>query len=84
MKDNKQFVTIATVDQLPQAELMRCLLEDAGISCYIKDAYMGSFISTAVGGIKVEVEREDVENAKKVLASTDTTHSTEEEITQHD
>lgn len=68
MKDNLQFKTVATVDYSPQAELIRTILEDAGIHAYIKDGTVGNFMSILTGGIKVQVEANDYEAAMQFLA----------------
>ena len=59
MKDNLKLVTVAVVDFSSQAEVIRTILEDAGISCYIKDNTVGNFMSVLTGGIKIQVESAD-------------------------
>jgi hypothetical protein len=68
MKDNLKLVTVAVVDFSSQAEVIRTILEDAGISCYIKDNTVGNFMSVLTGGIKIQVESADEEAARRFLA----------------
>ncbi|MBP5557817.1 MAG: DUF2007 domain-containing protein [Bacteroidales bacterium] len=68
MKDNLKLVTVAVVDFSSQAEVIRTILEDAGINCYIKDNTVGNFMSVLTGGIKIQVESADEEAARRFLA----------------
>ncbi|MCQ2280061.1 MAG: DUF2007 domain-containing protein [Bacteroidales bacterium] len=68
MKDNLKLVTVAVVDYSSQAELIRTILEDAGIHAYIKDGTVGNFLSVMTGGIKIQVESADEEAARQFLA----------------
>lgn len=68
MKDNLKLVTVAVVDYSSQAELIRTILEDAGIHAYIKDGTVGNFLSVMTGGIKIQVESADEETARQFLA----------------
>ena len=67
MKDNLKLKTVAVVDYSAQAELIRTILEDAGINAYIKDNTVGNFMSVLTGGIKIQVESADEEAARKFI-----------------
>lgn len=79
MKDNLKLVTVAVVDYSSQAELIRTILEDAGIHAYIKDGTVGNFMSVLTGGIKIQVESADEEAARKFLAENHGEEEAEEE-----
>jgi hypothetical protein len=67
---SKRLVTIATFDQVAQARLAENALKDTGISAMISDenlVAMDWLLSSAVGGVKVQVWEEDVEKAVSVL-----------------
>lgn len=63
-------MTIATFDQAAQAHLAENALKEAGIPAAISDenlVAMDWLLSSAVGGVKVQVWEEDVEKAVSVL-----------------
>ena len=63
--------TIATFDFLPQAEIVRGRLLVEGIDCHLVDQHLvqASWLySPAVGGIKLQVQAEDVLRAQAILA----------------
>ena len=66
----RRLVTIATFDQPAQAQLVKNVLDQAGIQAAIGDEQlvaMDWLLSTAVGGVKVQVWEEDAERAVAVL-----------------
>ncbi len=65
------FVTIASYQDLPLAELARAKLESEGIYCHLLNKYhigLNWLYSQALGGIKIQVRSEDKELAQQVLA----------------
>ena len=78
MKDNLKLKTVAVVDYSSQAELIRTILEDAGITAYIKDNTVGNFKSVLTGGIKIQVESADEAAALKFLAENHEAEGNEE------
>src|ERR1043166_3774479 len=74
------FVTIATFTYPHEAAIIKGRLEAEGIICFLQDeltVQVNNFYSNAVGGIKLKVNKEDVEKAKEILAETDHTASEE-------
>lgn len=66
------FVTVAQFDNMPLAYIAKGRLEAEGIPCFIADENLVQadwFYSLAVGGIKVQVEREFVARARTVLGT---------------
>lgn len=50
--------------------MLRCRLEAAGLTAYIRDEYtvqMNWMLSNAVGGVSVEVADEDLEAAREIM-----------------
>ena len=67
---SRRLVTVATYDLPPIAHIARNALEAAGIKAIISDDQMVGMdwlLSTALGGVKVQVWEEDVERAVVVL-----------------
>lgn len=65
-----KLVTIATFDEGAKARIAQNVLKDAGIQCTIADesiVAMDWLLSTAVGGVKVQVRDEDAERAVAAL-----------------
>lgn len=65
-------VTIASFDFLPQAEIVRGRLLAEGIACELVDQHLVQtdwLYSIAVGGIKLQVEARDVEQALAILSN---------------
>ena len=63
-------VVIASYPSLLEAELVRGRLESAEIPARLKDAHtasMASHLSVAIGGVKVVVHQDDVEEAQALL-----------------
>jgi hypothetical protein len=68
--DLQTLVTIRQFRDLPEALLAKGCLESAGIECFLRDdnlVRLDWFISNFVGGIKLCVRQEDVENAQALL-----------------
>jgi hypothetical protein len=65
-----KLVTVATFDQVVQAQMAADALRAAGIDTMVADAEtvsMDWLLSTAIGGIKVQVREEDAERAVEEL-----------------
>ena len=65
-------VIIATFSKVEEAHLLRMRLEDAGIAAYLRDEntlQWGPWDDIALGGVRVEVADEDVDDARAVLAA---------------
>lgn len=63
-------VTIAVFQYTQEATVAQTLLDAAGIPYYLKDALtveMDPFFSNAIGGVKLQVNEEDVDAAMEVL-----------------
>jgi len=59
--------TVAECASAEQAEVLRSLLADCGVSAYLPDALTVSY-PPIVGGIRVQVADEDAVAARKILA----------------
>lgn len=71
--DESKYVTVATYDYPMDMVTAKNLLESAGIHCYAKDELtveVHNFYSNTIGGIKLQVFEEDVEDAIKIIDST--------------
>lgn len=69
---SEQLVTVARFRDLPEALLAQGMLQAAGIPCELADdniVHMDWFLSNLVGGIRLQVDRDDVGDAEDVLAS---------------
>ena len=67
---SRRMTTVASFDLAPQAQLAKNALEAAGIAVVTADSEivaMDWLISSAVGGVKVQVWEEDAERAAAVL-----------------
>lgn len=63
--------TIKTYRDNTDAHLDKSFLEANGISCFITDDSLVAadwFLSQAVGGVKLQVQKADVERAQKLLS----------------
>ena len=68
--DLQKLVTIRQFRDLPEALLAKGSLESAGIECFLRDDNMVRldwFISNFIGGIKLSVRPEDVQDARQLL-----------------
>jgi len=67
----QELVTIATYVFPHELDLDRTKLESYGIECFTKDEMtvrVHNFYSNAIGGIKLQVIRENVQKAKELLS----------------
>ncbi|MBI3511954.1 MAG: DUF2007 domain-containing protein [Bacteroidetes bacterium] len=65
-----EFVTIATFTLPHEASILAARLEDEGIETYLRDeltVQQNNFYSHALGGVKLQVRENDVENALKIM-----------------
>ncbi|MBD2361840.1 DUF2007 domain-containing protein [Anabaena minutissima FACHB-250] len=68
------FVTVSTFSNYVDANLAKQLLESEGIQCYLANestVNMAWHLTVAVGWIKLQVNQTDLEQAKKVLVSSE-------------
>lgn len=64
------FVTIKSFDTIPEAHLVKHLLDNEQIACTLQDenlSAMNQFYSFASGGIKLKVKKEDAHRAIQIL-----------------
>ena len=69
-----EMVTVRTFDNYFSANIMLGRLKEAGINCYLKDEYtvtIDPMLSNAIGGIKLNVNREDAEMVVGILKQFD-------------
>lgn len=69
---SEQLVTVARYRDLPEALLAQGMLQAAGIPCELADdniVRMSWFWSNYVGGVRLQVDRDEMEDAIEVLAS---------------
>ncbi|PRY16502.1 putative signal transducing protein [Pontibacter ummariensis] len=67
----ERLVTIAAFNDLTEAHILKGRLEAEGILCFLGDEHIVGaqpFYSVAVGGVKLKVTEQDVEEAKAILA----------------
>ncbi|MDX1604630.1 MAG: hypothetical protein R3202_00485 [Candidatus Competibacterales bacterium] len=66
------WVTVATYDFLPDAEIARGRLRAEGVAAHLADQHLVQtdwLYSIAVGGIKLQVAPADAERAREILDS---------------
>ena len=65
----RDLVTVRTFWGLLEAELAKGLIEAVGIECFLSDDHTARLLSTAnaTGGIKLRVDRDNVEAASRIL-----------------
>jgi len=62
------FVTIRTFENSADLDIVKSYLESFGIQCFIKDEFANrTYIPSAVGGIKLQVQQSDLEKAVEHL-----------------
>ncbi len=64
----RKLITVAVYQFVAEAELMQSMLEEQGIPAYLADdniIAMDWLMSAAVGGVKLQVAGEDVEQARQ-------------------
>lgn len=67
-----KLITIARYRDFPPAGLDKSILEDHGIPCFLNDHFtVGTnwLYSNAIGGLKLKVREEHVDEAKEILKS---------------
>jgi hypothetical protein len=67
---NENLETVATFTDLTQAQAARSALEAAEITVFLRDENTGSIdwgLMPALGGLRLQVEREDAGRAREVL-----------------
>lgn len=65
---------IAQYENVMEAEIAKSLLESNGITCWVENQHLGTIMphaSHALGWIKVGVDSENEEEARRILASQD-------------
>lgn len=74
MRKNLELVTVRTFQNYFTAQITSTKLQSAGIICYLSDsstATVAPFLSTAIGGIKLVVRKEDVDEVNILLDQID-------------
>ena len=69
-----ELVVLRTFNNYFSANILLTRLRSAGIECYLKDEYtvtVDPFLSNAIGGIKLVVKKEHLEEVSKVLRDFD-------------
>jgi hypothetical protein len=64
------WITIKTFTYPTEVAVLRSRLESEGIECFVQDeliTQINPFYSNAVGGVKLQVRKEDVERAMEIL-----------------
>ena len=67
---------IRSYDNYIQANMQLTLLQDAGLDCYIQDEYtitIDPLLSPALGGMKLMVKENDIDEANRILETTERT-----------
>lgn len=70
---NQELVTVASYPDVPEAELARERLELEGIRAFVIGAQTAGampFLTSATGGVRVQVQPGDLERAREVLSVT--------------
>jgi len=65
-----RLVTVAQYRDLPEAWLAKSKLEAAGITCFLENEYIigaNWLYSDALGGVKLNVSKENAEGAKAII-----------------
>lgn len=63
-----QLITIRTFSSSIDSEMVRSYLESLGVNCYIKDEFINrAYVPNLTGGIKLQVEEENLETAIALL-----------------
>lgn len=63
-------VTIATFSKPEEAQMLRLRLEAGGVPAYVQDENMVQtnwLVSNAIGGVRVQIAEDDVEEARAIL-----------------
>lgn len=63
-----QLITVRTFSSSMDSEMVRSYLESLGVKCYIKDEFINrAYVPNVTGGVKLQVEEEDLETAIMLL-----------------
>ncbi len=68
--NDEDLVTVAAFADVAEAELAKERLELEGVLAFVADAQTSGvmpFLTSATGGVRVQVKQEDVEKAKEIL-----------------
>jgi hypothetical protein len=71
LEGSDELVTLTRCDQLIAAQLLCGRLQADGIECFIPDEHMANqtwHLSRAIGGVRVQVRKVDLERAQQILA----------------
>jgi hypothetical protein len=60
--------TVAECSSVDEALMLRSVLEDSGITAFVPDELTVTFKGQA-GGVRLQVQNEDAETAKKIIAA---------------
>lgn len=74
MRQKLDLITVRTFQNYFTAQITCTKLQSAGIACYLSDsstATVAPFLSTAIGGIKLVVRKEDEEEVNTLLDQID-------------
>ncbi|MEO6682990.1 MAG: hypothetical protein ABIN48_09195 [Ginsengibacter sp.] len=74
MRKKLDLTTARTFQNYFTAQITCTKLQSAGIACFLSDsstATVAPFLSTAIGGIKLVVRKEDLEEVNKLLLQID-------------
>lgn len=83
LNSTNALVTLAQFRDVPEALLAKGKVESAGIQCMLADGNlvrMDWLLSNAIGGIRLQVHRQDAECARAVLAEPIPPEFSEEEV----
>lgn len=63
-----QLITVRTFSSSMDSEMVRSYLESLGVKCYMKDEFINrAYVPNVAGGVKLQVEEEDLETAIMLL-----------------
>ena len=73
--------TIRTCSNLAEAQLLKALLEEAGIGAFVPDELTANAAPQFLfmSGIRLQVEDEDLAEAQRVLTEAETSHADADE-----
>ena len=67
----RDWVTVETFPNLPQAMIAKAMLESAGIECLLMDDNAARILGSDIAGIRVQVDRVDADVALALLRSSE-------------
>lgn len=71
--ENEKLITVLAVTYPHEAAIIRGRLEWEGIPCFVRDEFtvqVHPFYSNAIGGIRIQVLKRDLEQAREILKET--------------